>query len=811
MPPAPLPADTQSHDLDTQDLEPLHQPDSQHDAPAVSADVPLHESSSALPEAKLSKGKEVETSSVKDDAKESVAKEETGTSPVETRAKTPSVVTEAETPSVENKTGPSPAEASVKPPPLEIEVETPPLENETEPSPVKASVEPPPLRIEVETPPLKNETEPSPIKAGVQAPPLETEAKTPPLEGKIEPSPVETKVKASSVEGDVQSSSITKETESPSLPRLEPSTPLSESETGSPLKEKAPSLLKQELPHTPTPQLLKAGPSTQRLSLPLEIEPASLDEPQTPTSIKGKGLLTSEDAAPKGSPGSLRFKTRHVREASASSSDGSGALLAPPPAHLRLNRQQTHESMLDRAPELSVMPATTRPISSTRLDNLDPDRNLEAALPLDRTNRPDRTQTRLAALTAPVREAYGAVREKSLIVMKNEFSSGDWLKGWGSSIANTLTKELLVGTNPTTMARELVSMGAEAIVEAKHLTPEQQAFGVFGIFMFAAGANVLAMVHKSYKGTSIPNTQRGHMLQIATLLGTMTLAGLVGRGGKNGQFGVLSTLLPSAIKSVAYMSRDLLNLLVPLNGNRDDQYTKPVQGQATDGSYFLTEEAVNAGQDAIGMSGVSVLDALMSHSMSPGRSIGRLFGYSLLNTAGEAIANVSLRAANEVAIGGWRSRETLQNMKDLRLQYGKYSSENGSFGAQFVDKMAGPGLARLSLFLSLYAVGSVIAHAFSGTRLAAGVQNHLEEATGAALIVVGCLEFAMSTSGKAPTPTVNLSTPSTEDVRLSTTGVVSDDAVLASNEPSTSGRRPVSVLTQNSTSGRPRSPSIEVA
>jgi hypothetical protein len=454
----------------------------------------------------------------------------------------------------------------------------------------------------------------------------------------------------------------------------------------------------------------------------------------------------------------------------------------PQTPHTPLARQST--PLMARAGELantgSISALATPAIPLARLQGRPGD--IETGGPLEPARRLDQTRSRLEALSAPIVGAFSAlpgvlravpgvlkaapaaINNQAALVMRNEFGSGDALKGWGANAANTLSHELLA-TGGTTLARELVDMGAEAIINATKLTPEQQGLGVALLFVGAAGANVMAMIHKNYRGTSIPTTNRGHMLQIAALLGSMTAAGLVGRGGANGQFGVMSTLLPSAVKSVAYLSRDVINLLVPLNGNRDDKYTRPVAGQAADVSYIGTEEAVNTGQDFAGASGVGVLDALMSHSLGLSQAVGKLTGYVGLNTVGEAIANVSVRAANEVSIGGWNSAATLQGIKDIRLQYGKYDPQKGSFQEQFFDKMAGAGIARLSLFLSLYAVTAVLGHALGNTSMAVKTQDHIGEAVGAALILAGCIPFAMSTSSKpvaTPAVTVSASQPADE-------------------------------------------------
>ncbi len=381
--------------------------------------------------------------------------------------------------------------------------------------------------------------------------------------------------------------------------------------------------------------------------------------------------------------------------------------------------------------------------------------DIESGVPDTRT-RLDQTRSRMAALTAPVRGAIAAtpgtlratpaaIKSVLTLIAQNSFGPEEPWKGWSANWVNTMTHELLA-TGGTTITRELLSLLTEWAIKATSLSPERQGFAVGTIFVATAGANLIAMVHKKYQGSAIPTTHRGHMLQITALLGSMALAGVVGRGGENGQFGVLSTLLPSAIKSIAYLARDVINLVLPLDGNHDALYTRPVQGQATDVSYLGTEEAVNAGQDAVGLSGVGLLDAVGSGGTSLHDAVGKLFSYATLNAAGEGIANVSLRVANELSVHGFGSPEALKAIKDLRLSYGKYDSEKGSFAAQFGDKMAGAGIARLSLFLSLYAVTGTIAYAFGGTSLGKAVQNHLEEVIGAALIIAGCLPFAMSTS-----------------------------------------------------------------
>lgn len=411
--------------------------------------------------------------------------------------------------------------------------------------------------------------------------------------------------------------------------------------------------------------------------------------------------------------------------------------------------------------------------------------DIESGVPDTRT-RLDQTRSRMEAFTAPVRSAIvgtpgalvaapSAIMKAIALVAKNDFGPDDPWKGWGASWVNTMTHELFA-TGGTTITRELLSMLTEWAVKATALSPERQAFAVGTIFVGAAGANVVAMMHKKSNGTAISTTHRGHMLQITALLGSMAVAGAVGHGGENGQFGVLSTLLPAAIKSIAYLSRDLINLAVPLDGNHDALYTKPVQGQATDVSYLGTEEAVNAGQDFAGLSGVGVLDAVASHASGLGDAVGKLFSYATLNAAGEGIANVSLRVANEISAHGFSSPQALQGIKDLRLHYGKYSSDNRSFKAQFADKMAGAGLARLSLFLSLYAVTGVIAYAFGTTGLGGKTQAHLEEAIGAALIIAGCIPFAMSTSSKPAEQTSATITEIPADDTTPTPAVVADES-----------------------------------
>jgi hypothetical protein len=397
--------------------------------------------------------------------------------------------------------------------------------------------------------------------------------------------------------------------------------------------------------------------------------------------------------------------------------------------------------------------------NATAVDN---DIDLEAGGPPVR-QRFDQTRSRIGAFTKPVMSlvrgapaalaatpgmlmaAPGALKAGLIRVKNNDFGEDQPWLGWSANVVNTVVHELM-GTGGTTALREMADMGMEALIEATGMTPAHQAIGVGVIFGAAVAGNVAAMYHKSKKGTATRDTYQGHMIQISSLLLSATAAGLVGKNGKKGP--ILAQILPQALKSVVYLTRDLYNLQFPLEGNHDNDYNRPILGQSYDVLYGGVEMAVNAAQDR-GLGGSGVLEALKGHTMGLKEIIGKQVGYDLANAGGESIANISVRVANEIATHGPGSKEALKGIRDLRLSWGKFSAEQSSKGSQLVDKLEGAATARLSLFLSLYAFSGVLGHLLEKSSLSPGAQQALEEVLGGIEIFAGCIPFAMSTSGKS--------------------------------------------------------------
>jgi hypothetical protein len=271
------------------------------------------------------------------------------------------------------------------------------------------------------------------------------------------------------------------------------------------------------------------------------------------------------------------------------------------------------------------------------------------------------------------------------------------------------------------------------------------------LFATAAMGNLTAMAHKYARGTGDWKTYTGHCVQFMSLVGTAALAGSTGRNeAANGSAGLLSTLLPTAIKSYAYLSRDVLNFVRPLQGNHDAGYQHPVRAQALDNTlYFGNQFGVNMAQGASDWSATSFIDAAVSAKSTPAataKAVLGLMGYVFANVGGEGVDGLSGRALAEISTHGFTGK-AIDELKTLRVSWGKLDTSERSAKDQYFDKMAGPQIARLSLFLSLYAATAVINHAISArTDWSPGKQAVAENALGALLIIAGCLPFAASTS-----------------------------------------------------------------
>jgi len=214
----------------------------------------------------------------------------------------------------------------------------------------------------------------------------------------------------------------------------------------------------------------------------------------------------------------------------------------------------------------------------------------------------------------------------------------------------------------------------------------------------------------------------------------------------NGHLGQLASILPSAIKSYAYLARDVINVFRPLEGNHDAGYERPVRGQTVNGfPYFANQLAVNTAQGSSQWSATSYVDSLIHHTKT-NAAIKGLFGYSAANAAGEGLDAIGGRVASEISTHG-STGKALDELKTLRVSWGKLDTSETSTAKQLGDKAAGAGIARLSLFLSLYAATAVVNHAVEGGDWSAGTKSFAENALGALLIIAGCLPFAASTSG----------------------------------------------------------------
>jgi hypothetical protein len=153
---------------------------------------------------------------------------------------------------------------------------------------------------------------------------------------------------------------------------------------------------------------------------------------------------------------------------------------------------------------------------------------------------------------------------------------------------------------------------------------------------------------------------------------------------------------------------------------------------------------VNTAQAKSEWSATSYVDSLIHHTKT-NAAIKGLFGYSAANAAGEGLDAIGGRVASEISTHGF-TRKALDELTTLRLSWGKLDTSQSSTVAQLGNKAAGTGIARLSLFLSLYAASAVVNHAVEGQGdWSASYKTLVENALGALLIIGGCLPFAAST------------------------------------------------------------------
>ncbi|AZQ56497.1 hypothetical protein D5R55_25565 [Burkholderia cenocepacia] len=332
------------------------------------------------------------------------------------------------------------------------------------------------------------------------------------------------------------------------------------------------------------------------------------------------------------------------------------------------------------------------------------------------------------------------------MLTQNPYGAAQPLKGWTANLVNAFSHEF-VATGGATLFRELCSMATEAVLDKTGAGPETRGVITASLFTAAAMGNLVAMLHKYHTGTADKKTYAGHGAQLIALITTVGLAAYAGKNDEgNGHLGQLAGMLPSAIKSYAYLARDVINVFRPLEGNHDAGYERPVRGQALNGvPYFGNQLAVNTAQGSSQWSATSYVDSLIHHTKS-NAAIKGLFGYSAANAAGEGLDAIGGRVASEISTHGFTGK-ALDELKTLRLSWGKIDTSETSTARQLGDKAAGAGIARLSLFLSLYAATAVVNHAVEGrSDWSAGHKSFTENALGALLIIAGCLPFAASTS-----------------------------------------------------------------
>lgn len=332
------------------------------------------------------------------------------------------------------------------------------------------------------------------------------------------------------------------------------------------------------------------------------------------------------------------------------------------------------------------------------------------------------------------------------MLTQNPYGATQPLKGWTANLVNAFSHEF-VATGGATLFRELCSMATEAVLDKTGAGPETRGAITASLFTAAAMGNLAAMLHKYHTGAADNKTYAGHGAQIIALIATVAAAAYTGKNDAgNGHLGQLAGILPSAIKSYAYLARDVINVFRPLEGNHDAGYERPVRGQMlNDVPYFGNQLAVNTAQGSSQWSATSYVDSLIHHTKT-NAAVKGLFGYSAANAAGEGLDAIGGRVASEISTHGFTGK-ALDELKTLRVSWGKLDTSETSTAKQLGNKAAGAGIARLSLFLSLYAATAVVNHAVEGRGdWSAGHKSFTENALGALLIIAGCLPFAASTS-----------------------------------------------------------------
>lgn len=352
-----------------------------------------------------------------------------------------------------------------------------------------------------------------------------------------------------------------------------------------------------------------------------------------------------------------------------------------------------------------------------------------------------------------VKRAGNNVVEGGANILGNKYGEDRPVAGWSANVLNALVHEFAT-TGSATALRELAGGITEKLLNDYDVSPESKAAGVMVLYVVAAAVKAVSMMHKRGEGTSTTMSNVGDASQIASILGVLVVAGMTGRNeAGNGQFGTLSQLLPSALKSFVYTARDAMNLVVPLEGNHDAGYKHPVGTQAADSiPYFPNQLAVNTVQ-GMGSSGAGLVDDLEAGTTTLREGMKKVLGpYTMGNVAGESVDAIGLRAVNEVTTHGFTPKAA-EELRNLRIKCSTIDTSDKSFQAQFADKMAGSASARLGLFLTVYGLSEIVSFYLGKSELSATAKANVENALGALFVIAGCLPFAMSTSTKeAPQP-----------------------------------------------------------
>lgn len=533
-------------------------------------------------------------------------------------------------------------------------------------------------------------------------------------------------------------------------------------ETKTPDKQPATSRSGSPLPHEKAATGLTAATTSEAESTPDTSRAASpVPLPKEAPTLVDEATTSAAPPQDESVPAKKTFTMPSHAEASSSRLPDTPSLpeghdtasrspLSPNPASFSAPRLVAHD-IDSQAPEATVPSASSRVAPETRtLAAAGTSVPAEISVAETEGTRPASAASisdgLSAALSRPgqIRSFISNVGD---MLTQNPYGAAQPLKGWTANLVNAFSHEF-VATGGATLFRELCSMATEAILEKSGAGPETRGVITASLFTAAAMGNLAAMLHKYHTGTADNKTYAGHGAQIISLIATVAAAAYTGKNDEgNGHLGQLAGMLPSAVKSYAYLARDVINVFRPLEGNHDAGYERPVRGQMlNDVPYFGNQLAVNTAQGNSQWSATSYVDSLIHHTKT-NAAIKGLFGYSAANAAGEGLDAIGGRVASEISTHGFTGK-ALDELKTLRLSWGKIDTSATSTARQLGDKAAGAGIARLSLFLSLYAASAVVNHAVEGNSgWSAGHKSFTENALGALLIIAGCLPFAASTSG----------------------------------------------------------------